>query len=65
MFVNHSSNECSKREVVDIDKKLNCLWLRFSQTIDVSNRRQLLLKMMYPPTGAWNKLKELPKIMNF
>ena len=36
MFVNHSSNECSKKEVVDIDKKFNCLWLRFSQTIDVS-----------------------------
>ena len=65
MFVNHSSNECSKKEVVDIDKKFNCLWLRFSQTIDVSSRRQLLSKMIYPPPGAWNKLKELPKIMNF
>ena len=29
---------CNKKEVVDIDKKFNCLWLRFSQTIDVSNR---------------------------
>ena len=65
MFVNHSSNECSKKEVVDIDKKLNCLWLRFSQTIDASNRRQLLRKMMYPFPGAWNNLKELPKISNF
>ena len=42
MFVNHSSNECSKKEVVDIDKKFNCLQLRFSQTTDVSNREQLL-----------------------
>ena len=42
MFVNHSLNECSKKEVVDIDKELNCLQLRFSQTIDVSNRGQLL-----------------------
>ena len=42
MFVNHSSNECSKKEVVDIDNKFNCLWLRFSQTIDVSNSKQLL-----------------------
>ena len=42
MFVNHSSNECSEKEVVDIDKKFNYLWLRFSQTIDVSNRKQLL-----------------------
>ena len=42
MFVNHSLNECSKKEAVDIDKKFNCLWLRFSQTIDVSNGRQLL-----------------------
>ena len=40
--VNLSSNECSKKEVVDIDKKFNCLWLRFSQTIHVSNRKQLL-----------------------
>ena len=31
MFVNHSSNECSKKEVVDIDKKFNSLQLRFSQ----------------------------------
>ena len=36
MFVDHSSNECSEKEVVDIDKKFNCLWLCFSQTIDVS-----------------------------
>ena len=42
MFVNHSSNECSKKEVVDIDKKFNCLQLRFLQTIHVSNRGQLL-----------------------
>ena len=42
MFVNHISNECNKNEVVDIDKKFNCLQLRFSQTIDVSNRGQLL-----------------------
>ena len=42
MFVNHSSNECSKKEVADIDKNFNCLKLRFSQTIDVSNRGQLL-----------------------
>ena len=42
MFVNHNSNECSKKEVVDIDKKFNCLQLRFSQAIDVSNRGQLL-----------------------
>ena len=32
------SNESSKKEVVDIDKKFNCLWFRFSQTINVSNR---------------------------
>ena len=25
IFVNHSLNECNKKEVVDIDKKLNCL----------------------------------------
>ena len=25
MFVNHSSNECSKKEIVDIDKKFNCV----------------------------------------
>ena len=42
MFVNHSSNECSKKEVVDIDKNFNCLQLRVSQTIDVSNRGQQL-----------------------
>ena len=42
MFVNHSSNECSKKEAVDIDKKFNYLQLRFLQTIDVSNRGQLL-----------------------
>ena len=42
MFVNHSSNECCKKEIVDIDKKFNCLQLRFLQTIDVSNRGQLL-----------------------
>ena len=65
MFVNHSSNECNKKEVVDIDKRFNCLKLRFSQTIDVSNRGQLLWKMMYPPPGAWNKLEGLPKIINF
>ena len=65
MFVNHSSNECRKKKAVDIDKKFNFLWLRFPQTIDVSNRRQLLWKMMYPPPGAWNKLKELHKIMSF
>ena len=40
--VNHSSNECSKKEIVDIDKKFNCLQLRSLQTIDVSNRGQLL-----------------------
>ena len=40
--VYHSSNECSKKEVVDIDKKFNCLQLRFSQTTDVSNGGQLL-----------------------
>ena len=51
MFVNHSSKECRKKEVVDIDNKFSCLWLRFSQTIDVSNRRQLLGKMMYPLPG--------------
>ena len=32
----------TKKEAVDIDKKFNCLWLRFSQTIDVSNKGQLL-----------------------
>ena len=64
MLVNHSSNECSKKEVV-IGKKFNFLQLRFSQTIDVSNRGQLLSKMMYPPPGAWNKSKELPKIIIF
>ena len=25
IFANHSSNECNKKEVVDIDKKFNCL----------------------------------------
>ena len=25
IFANHSSNECNKQEVVDIDKKFNCL----------------------------------------
>ena len=54
-----------QKEAADIDKKFNCLQLRFSQTVDVSNRGQLLWKMMYPPLGAWNKSKELPKIMNF
>ena len=34
IFVNHSSNEFNKKEVVDIDKKFNCLQLRFSQTIE-------------------------------
>ena len=29
-----------KKNVVDIDKKFNCLYLRFSQTIDVSDRGQ-------------------------
>ena len=33
---------CNKKEVVDIEKKLNCLWLRFSRTIDVPDRGQLL-----------------------
>ena len=42
MFANHSSNECSKKEVVDIDKKIQLLQLRFLQTIDVSSRGQLL-----------------------
>ena len=42
IFANHSSNACNKKEVVDIDKKFNCLQLRFSQTTDVSNRGQLL-----------------------
>ena len=42
IIVNHISNECSKNGVVDIDKKFNCFQLRFSQTIDVCNRGQLL-----------------------
>ena len=42
IFANHSSNERNKKEVVDIDKKFNCLKLHFSQTIDVSNEGQLL-----------------------
>ena len=25
IFANHSSNECNKKEIVDIDKKFNCL----------------------------------------
>ena len=29
MFVNHSSNECSKKEVVDIDKKTQLLAVAF------------------------------------
>ena len=52
IFVNYSPNECNKKEVVDIDKKFNCLQLRFSRTIDVSNRGQLLGSMMYPLPGA-------------
>ena len=42
IFANHSSNECNKKEVVAIDKKFNCLQLRFSQTIDGPNGGQLL-----------------------
>ena len=59
-------NECNKKEVVDIDKKFNCLELRFPQTIDVSDRGQLLKKkMMYPPLVCGKKLKESSKILNF
>ena len=25
VFENHSSNECTKKEIVDIDKKFNCV----------------------------------------
>ena len=32
----------TKRKLFDIDKKFNCLYLRFSQTIDVSDRGQLM-----------------------
>ena len=42
IFAYHSSNECNKKEVVDIGKKFNCLLLRFSQAIDISDRGQLL-----------------------
>ena len=42
LFANNSSNECNRKEVVDIDKKFNCLQLRFSRTINVSDRGQLL-----------------------
>ena len=38
LSANHSSIECNKKEVVDIEKKFNCLQLRFSQAIDVSDR---------------------------
>ena len=33
---------CNKKEVVDNGKKFNCMQLRFSQTIDVPDRGQLL-----------------------
>ena len=42
IFANHSSNECNKKEAVDINKNFNYLHLRFSQTIDVSDVGQLL-----------------------
>ena len=38
LHVCKSQVKCSKKEVVDIDKKFNCFQLGFSQTIDVSNR---------------------------
>ena len=41
MFANQSSNECNKKEVVDINKKVQLLALAFP-TIDVSDRGQLL-----------------------
>ena len=39
--------------------------LRSSQIIDVSDRGQLLRKMMFHPLVRENKSKDLPKIMNF
>ena len=43
----------TKRKLLILIKNFNCLQLRFSQTIDLSDRGQLLKKMMYPPPGAW------------
>ena len=39
IFVNHSSNECYKKEVVDINKKIQLLVVAFlTNYIDVSDR---------------------------
>ena len=40
-FVNHISNECNRKEVVDIDKKFRLLAVAFLTT-DLSERGQLL-----------------------
>ena len=43
LHANHSSNECNKKEVVDIEKKIQLLVAAFlTNYSDVSDRGQLL-----------------------